>query len=462
MKSKLEFLVERDEKIRLKAYYQYLKEPKLCTITSHKPGHITNFFESHSAVVFLDKKFQTYDDLINWIDTKLVTAGRAYQIDVASFASDTLPMSDVVKAFVSRLIFHEAQLFNKKKKAPEAKPDISLIFPTREWEHVFNRYKVIAEARNSARNLQIMPENFCNSEQLAAYIETDFQNIPDLKVTVLNKAEIEKLGMGLLLSVNRGSTFEPRVVVVEYTPKPESQDKVVLVGKGITFDTGGVNTKGYQMEGMKYDMSGSVIAAYAVKALALAGIKKNAAAVMMITDNRQDGDASLPENVYTAMSGHTVEVSDTDAEGRLVLADGLHYAVSKLNPSVVVDVATLTGTMVSIFGSVYTGVYATDDKVYELFAKAAHDGHEKIWRLPMHADFHKGNTESDVADLKNWSKTVRQDANQAAMFLKEFVGDVPFVHCDIAGTADIAGKPQGALVDTLFEFMALFAQRKLK
>lgn len=460
MESNLKYLVERDEKMRLKAYYQYKKEPKLCTVTSHKNGHITDYFEIESSYIFLDKKFKTYDDLVNLIDTKIVTAPRGYQIDLESFTSDDLNFEDVLKAFVSRLVFYEARLFSKKKEQIN-KNEFSLLFPSYEYESLFQRYLTIAQARNDVRNLQIMPENYCNSEQLSKYIQDDFQNIEHLSVKVLSKKEIEELGMGLLLSVNRGSTFEPRVVIVEYTPRPEVKDKVAIVGKGITFDTGGVNTKGYYMEGMKYDMSGSVIAAYAVKALAQLKIKKNAAAVMMITDNRQDGNASLPENVYQAMSGHSVEVTDTDAEGRLVLADGLYYAATKLEPTALVDVATLTGTMVRVLGSAYTGVYATDDKLWNLFNQAAKAGREKVWRMPMHNDFHEANTESLVADLNNYSSSGKSDCNSAAMFLKEFTNKVPFIHCDVAGTADIKGKPQGVLVDTLVEFLASYQVKKV-
>lgn len=206
------------------------------------------------------------------------------------------------------------------------------------------------------------------------------------------------------------------------------------------------------MEGMKYDMSGSAIVAYAVKAIAQLKLKKNVAAIMCITDNRLDGDASLPENIYQSMSGKWVEVADTDAEGRLVLADGLFYAAEKLQATTIVDVATLTGTMLTSLGNTFTGIFTQNNSKWKIFDKAASLAKEKVWRMPMHEDFHKGNTSSKVADLLNWSPKVRQDSSQAAMFLAEFVKDVDFIHCDVAGTADVAGEPQGTLVATLVEF----------
>ncbi|CRH46694.1 leucyl aminopeptidase [Chlamydia trachomatis] len=168
--------------------------------------------------------------------------------------------------------------------------------------------------------------------------------------------------MGLLLAVNAGSSYQPRVVIVEYNGNPKSKEKFVYVGKGITFDTGGYNTKGYHMEGMKFDMSGSAIVAYAVKTIAQLGIKANVAAIMMLTDNAIDTHGTVPESVVKSMSGKTVEITDTDAEGRLVLADGIFYAAKKLNASLIVDVATLTGAMLRALGKTYSGIYATNDE----------------------------------------------------------------------------------------------------
>ncbi|UUD34985.1 M17 family metallopeptidase [Mycoplasmopsis caviae] len=446
---------KRDEKILLKAYFEVSKnnEVKIDQINC-KTGAITEFFVQKTAYIFLDKKFKTYDQLIELIDTKIVTSSRDYQIDLESFVTDEITRKEVLKAFYSRVIFYSYNLFNKKKEETK-KNEFTFLLKDDSLKDLANKFEIIATNRNLARNLQVMPENFCNSEQLAQYIVDDFKNIDGLKVSVLNKKDIEKLNMGLLLSVNKGSTHEPRVVVIEYNGDSKSKDKIVYVGKGITFDTGGMNTKGYHMEGMKFDMSGSVIVAYTIKTLAQLKAKKNVAAVMCITDNRQDGDASLPENVYESMSGISVEVTDTDAEGRLVLADGLYYGAKVLKATTLVDVATLTGAIVRALGSSYSGIYSTCENNWEIFNKAANIAKEKVWRMPLHKDFHEPNTASIVADLNNYNNDEKSDCNTAAMFLKEFTNNVPYIHCDVAGTADIKGKPQGVLIDTLVEFALL-------
>ncbi|TQC51327.1 leucyl aminopeptidase family protein [Mycoplasmopsis mucosicanis] len=445
------YLTHRNEQILLRAYWPSNSYKN--THISVKNGKITEFLNEKNAYIYIEKPLNYYE-LVKLIDDYILSANRGYQIDLKSFVNIKLTFVDVLKAFYSRVIFYQAQLFNKKKEA-DVKNNFTFFVPTEEYKSLADKFEIIAKNRNQARNLQIMPENFCTSEMLAKYIEEEFSTIPELKITVLNKNQIEDLGMGLLLSVNRGSTHAPRVVVIEHLGNPESEEKIAFVGKGITFDTGGMNTKGYHMEGMKFDMSGSVIAAYAVKALAELKVRKNVAAVMCITDNRQDGDASLPENVYESMAKISVEVTDTDAEGRLVLADGLYYAATKLKATTLVDIATLTGAMSRTFGSTYSGIYSTSDKNWDIFSAAAFLGKEKVWRMPLHEDFHKPNTASLVADLNNYNNDETSDHNTAAMFLKEFTNGVDFIHCDVAGTADIKGEPQGVLVDTLVEFALL-------
>ncbi|ENY68915.1 Aminopeptidase, M17 family [Mycoplasmopsis bovigenitalium 51080] len=435
----------RDDKMLLKACYKN-NIPNI----AQKDGFITEFIDKNEAYIFIEKELD-YFELVKLIDNKIVNNNRDYQIDLESFVSQKVNMDDVLKAFISRVIFYGANLFNKKKDVKN-KNQFTFLLPNDSFTALAQKYAIIALNKNSIRNLQIMPENHCNSKMLAEYIRNDFSVNPDLEITILNKKQIEELNMGLLLSVNKGSTHPPRVVIVEYNGNKESKDKIVYVGKGITFDTGGMNTKGYHMEGMKYDMSGSVIAAYTVKALAELKVKKNVAAIMCITDNRQDGDASLPENVYESMAGISVEVTDTDAEGRLVLADGLYYGATKLNATTLVDIATLTGAMSRTLGSEYSGIYSTDEENWNIFNKSAKIAHEKVWRMPLHEDFHKPNTASLVADLNNYNNDETSDHNTAAMFLKEFTNNVPFIHCDVAGTADIKGKPMGVLIDTLVEF----------
>lgn len=414
---------------------------------------------TNKAYLYFEEKKYNYFELKKQI-SKIFAVDSNIDIDLKGFVKNDLSEQNLIRLLISDFNFNEAKLFKRNKKSEKVEEEkefsINVVVENfSQYKELINEVTVISQAVNDCRNLQIMPENFLNSEVLAEKIADDFKNIENLKIRVLTKAQIRELNMGLLLSVNKGSTHEPRVVVVEYKNNPESKEHNVYVGKGITFDTGGVNTKGYHMGGMKFDMSGSVIVAYAVKAMAQLKLKVNASAVMMITDNRLANDASLPENIYESMSGKWVEVTDTDAEGRLVLADGLYYGASELKATQLVDVATLTGSLSYALGSVYTGIWSTDDKKWELFNQAANVSYEKVWRMPLHEDFHKSNKESKVADLNNYSSSSKSDSNSAAMFLKEFTNDVPYIHCDVAFTADIKGEPQGVLIPTLVEFAKL-------
>ncbi|WP_412031621.1 M17 family metallopeptidase [Metamycoplasma buccale] len=423
-----------------------------CLLIAKKPNYITEFFDKNEAAIFISKDVKNYYDFLKVVDSIVLSKRRNYLIDVKSFVNEFLTIEDVLRAFVLREAFHNAKLYSSKEENRDKKEyKISLFLEDKKYLDFVNKIVIIAEAVNGARNLQITPPNVATSEFIAKVIEEDFSKIKNLKVTTLKRNEIEKLGMGLLLAVNAGSSYEPRVVIVEYNGNLKSKEKFVYVGKGITFDTGGYNTKGYHMEDMKFDMSGSVICAYAVKALAQINTKTNVAAIMMLTDNAIDTHGTVPESVIKSLSGKTVEITDTDAEGRLVLADGLYYGATKLNATLLVDAATLTGSMTRALGKTYSGIYSTSDKRWEQFLSSANKAYEKVWRMPLHEDFHKPNKSSLIADLNNYSNSEKSDCNTAAMFLKEFTKNVDYIHCDIAGTADNKGMGLGILVSTLFE-----------
>ncbi|AXE60992.1 peptidase M17 [[Mycoplasma] phocae] len=447
----LDYETKRNKSMLLKAAYEGMKLPDY---VAKKANYITENFDENIAYIFISKDVKNYYDFLKVVDAISMAKRRNYQIDIASFNREGfLSVEEIFRAFVSRISFNEAELYSAKEssKKKEAKEQISLYFEDKSHAKFVKRLAVIAAAVNKARDLQITPPNIANSQYIAQFIKKDFANVDSISIKVLGKPEIEKLGMGLMLAVNAGSSHQPRVVVIEYNGNPSSKEKFVYVGKGITFDTGGYNTKGYHMENMKFDMSGSVICAYAVKAAAELKIKANVAAVMMLTDNAIDTHPTMPESVVKSMSGKTVEIIDTDAEGRLVLADGLYYGAKKLGASLLVDVATLTGTMLRALGKTFSGIYATCDKRWSQFLSAANEAHEKVWRMPLHEDFHKPNKKSLVADLNNYNSAEKSDCNTAAMFLKEFTNKVDFIHCDVAGTADSNGMGMGVLISTLVE-----------
>ncbi|MCS4536520.1 M17 family metallopeptidase [Mycoplasma sp. CSL7475-4] len=442
----------RNKDVLLKATF---KEDKKIEHLIEKNQAITEFLNDNVAYVYLGEKDKlSFTTLVKFFGKLSINLARSYQFDVDSFTTPNLDAAKVMEAFIRGQYFEKAKLFNLKTD----RNDNELVLEAfkkdvdKELEAKVEKALILAKATNYARDLQVTPPNVLNSEVLAQKIADDFKEYENLKVSVLNKKQIEELGMGLLLSVNRGSMYEARVVVIEYNGDPESKEKTVLVGKGITFDAGGYSLKpSRSMLGMKYDMSGSVIVASTLKAIAQLKPKKNFAAVMAITDNRVNGDASLPDSVWKSMNGKSVEINNTDAEGRLVLADGITYAVRNLKATRIIDVATLTGAIVVALGHTYSGVWATSDKAWEDLSQAAKNANELVWRMPFDEAFSQNIKKSVVADLKNTDLSGNAGSCSAAMFLKEFTEDVEYIHIDIAGTADINEVPQGPMVKTLTE-----------
>lgn len=297
-----------------------------------------------------------------------------------------------------------------------------------------NKAGQIAEGVYLARNLINGNADEINPQKLGDVAQEIAKKHKAMKATVFDKKRIQKEKMGLLLAVNRGSTVDPAFIILEYTGDPRSKDKTVIVGKGITYDTGGLNLKPTgSMETMKSDMSGAAVVLGIMQAIANVGLKKNVTMVIPSTENSIGGQSYKPGDVYTSYSGKTVEIGNTDAEGRLVLADALAYTVDKLNPSRIIDFATLTGAMVVALGEVTTGMMSNDDTLASSLTEAGLATYERVWRLPLYDEYKKA-LKSDFADIKNVGGRAGGSIT-AAMFLKEFIKDIPWTHFDIAGTA---------------------------
>ncbi len=257
-----------------------------------------------------------------------------------------------------------------------------------------------------------------------------------VKTTVFDQKWIEKQGMGLLLAVARGSSVEPAFVQVEYSGNPESKERIVLVGKGVLYDTGGLSIKPTEgMLSMKCDMAGAATVLGAVKVAAELKLKVNVTALMPLTENSIDGNSYKVGDVYTSYAKKTVEITNTDAEGRLILADALAYAVKQLTPSLVIDLATLTGACVVALGDDIAGFLSNQDALSDELMEASSKSDELLWRLPLHSDYFEA-YKSEIADMVN-SSGREAGAIKAGLFLKEFVGEVPWAHLDIAGPAYI-------------------------
>ena len=280
-----------------------------------------------------------------------------------------------------------------------------------------------------------------------------------VKVEVLGEAKMKRLGMGALLGVGQGSARESKLVVMRWSGAPRKRtakkggksgaDKpICFVGKGVTFDTGGISLKpSGGMEDMKYDMGGSGVVIGLIKALAGRKAKVNAVGVIALVENMPGANAQRPSDVVTSMSGQTIEVLNTDAEGRLVLADALHYANTRFKPKFIVDLATLTGAIIIALGNEYAGLFSNNDKLSERLTDVGKKVDESLWRLPQGETYDKM-LKSDIADMKNISGGRGAGSITAAQFLGRFIGKTPWAHLDIAGVTwtkkDLPIAPKGA------------------
>jgi len=295
------------------------------------------------------------------------------------------------------------------------------------------RGRILGECSNMARELANEPGNTLTPREFAkrtAALASD----AGVRVEILDETEIEKLGMGLLLGVARGSVEPPRVIVFHYDP-PGAPDRPVLglVGKGVTFDTGGISIKpAEKMEQMKDDMAGGAAVACAMRAIALLKAPIRVIGVVPATENMPGGRAIKPGDVLKSASGKTVEVINTDAEGRLILGDGLWYA-RQLGATHLVDVATLTGAVVVALGKITSGIFGAPDTWVDRVRRVADRAGDRMWPMPLF-DEYRDQIKSDIADMVNTGGRAAGSIT-AAMFLKEFTGDLPWAHLDIAGTA---------------------------
>jgi len=329
-------------------------------------------------------------------------------------------------------------------------------------EKAANEAQIIGESQNFTRDLVNEPSNRMTPTILGDRARKMCQEV-GLKCEVYGADKIKELKMGAFWSVAQGSDEPPALIVMKYEPASAPEKPVLgLVGKGITFDTGGISIKPADgMEKMKYDMAGGATMIGAMRAIALLKLKVKVIGIVCATENMPSGKAQKPGDVQIAMSGKSIEIINTDAEGRLVLADGLFYA-RQLGCTHLVDAATLTGAVVVALGYANAGIFANDDAMYERFHKANEEAGEKMWRLPLD-DEYKENIKSTIADIVNsggrWGGAIN-----AAMFLNEFAEDTPWIHLDIAGTAWmedqkawIAKGPSGIALRSLVEFVKSFA-----
>jgi len=304
------------------------------------------------------------------------------------------------------------------------------------------RASAIAEGVNLARDLGNLPANICTPAHLASEA-AELAKAFGLVCDILEEKELAKLGMGAFLAVARGSRQPPKLIVLEHRGAKKKDDPpVVLVGKGVTFDTGGISLKpAPEMDEMKFDMCGAASVLGTMKAVALMKLPLNVVGIVPATENMPDGNAVKPGDVVTTMSGKTVEILNTDAEGRLILCDALTYA-ERYKPAAVVDIATLTGAMVIALGHVATGLFANSDPLARELLHAGDAAWDRAWHMPLWDDYQEG-LKSNFADIPNIG-TRAGGSITAACFLDRFAKAYPWAHLDIAGTAWKSGIDKGA------------------
>ena len=377
---------------------------------------------------------------------------------------DAIPTDEALRAVVEGAVVGDFDPDTYKSDRKDQKVESLTVVASGDQaalQRALDEARIVAESQNFTRELVNEPSNRMTPTMLAQRAQAMCKET-GLKCEVYSADKIKELKMGAFWGVAQGSDEPPALIVMRYEPAGAPEKPVLgLVGKGITFDTGGISIKPADgMEKMKYDMAGGATMIGAMRAIALLKPKVKIISVVCATENMPSGKAQKPGDIQTAMSGKTIEIINTDAEGRLVLADGLCYA-RQLGCTHLIDAATLTGAVVVALGYANAGVFASDDGFYDRFKNALDKSGEKMWRLPL-GDEYLDAMRSQIADLQNtggrWG-----GACTAAAFLKEFAEDTPWIHLDIAGTAWmednkpwIAKGPSGIAVRSLVEFAREF------
>jgi len=322
---------------------------------------------------------------------------------------------------------------SKKKSDTSAKIDVC-VNKTEKFKKEFEAFSSIKAGVFLARDLVSEPPNELNPKNYTEEIKK--LNKLGLKVEIFGEKDLKKMGMNSLLGVGKGSANETFLVTIKWNGKKEKGKPLCFVGKGVCFDTGGISLKPARfMEEMKYDMGGSAVVVGLMKTLALRKAKVNAVGVVGLVENMPGSNAQRPGDIVKSYSGKTIEVLNTDAEGRLVLADALAYAEKKFKPKFIIDLATLTGAIIIALGEEYAGLFSNDDKLSEQLFKIGNTINEKVWRLPLHKNYDKL-MNSKYADVQNINYAGGAGSITAAQFLQRFVSkDIPWVHLDIAGMA---------------------------
>ncbi len=331
-----------------------------------------------------------------------------------------------------------------KSEKPEAVNTVEFVSNTITGKEV----KEVAATCKSvcySRDLVNSNANEIYPERLAKEARSIAASSKAVTCTVLTEKEIKKKGLGLLNAVGQGSPYPPRLIIMNYKGNPQSKIKTAIIGKGITFDSGGQNLKpSKHIETMRCDMAGAAAVLGLMKACTVLNLKRNVIGVVTAAHNAIDGTSYFPGDVQKSYAGKTIEILNTDAEGRLALVDGISYCIKHFKPTEIIDLATLTGSILTALGDTLAGLFSNNDALAKKLFQSGEKTGERLWRMPMY-DEHRESMKSDIADLRNISKMQRGSAGSitAAAFIESFIEGLPWAHIDIAGTAFNEGEVKG-------------------
>ena len=347
-----------------------------------------------------------------------------------SIKNETL-ISSIIEG--ANLSLYDFDLFRKEKNKSK-EPDLTLLTSEKNAQKVVKTYMIISDAVRFTRDVANLPPNECPPEKLGD-IAKKIASQNKIKCTIFTKKEIKSKGLGGVTAVGQGSKNEPRFIILEYRNGKKDQKPILLVGKAVTFDTGGISLKpGEKMDEMKFDKCGGCTVLGIMKAISELKLSINVVAIIPSVENMPGGEAYRPGDIIKLFSGKTAEILNTDAEGRLILADGLAYGIKHYQPSSVMDFATLTGACIVALGTNVAAIISNNSKLTSKIKKSSSNTSEEVWELPINDDY-MDMVKSKVADIRNIGVGRAAGTITAAAFLANAVGNVPWVHFDIAGTA---------------------------
>lgn len=428
-----------------KKFNQYIKGPIHSKDFIGKENQLSYVYDSKDTRILLlglgkaDKINEFHISEVYAEAVAFLKKQKASSVNILVPQKLTIAKDDLIKGIVEALFlanynFDKLKHFTKKDSVGALK-SATLIGIDKNQLDIITKGRIIAEGVNLTRDLINNNADDKAPEKLALIAKSLEESCKNLSVTILNKKNIEDEKMGLLLAVNKGSDKDPSFTILDYIGDPNSKDRTVIIGKGIIYDTGGLSLKpSTGMDTMKADMSGGAAILGTMFVISHLNLKVNVTGLIPATENAIGPASYKPGDVYVSMSNKTVEVKNTDAEGRLILADALTYAVKKIKPNRIIDLATLTGSIVVALGEEIAGLFSNSQKLSSQLEIASKKTGDKLWQMPLFEPYKK-ELKSEIADLKNCSDSRNAGSIVAALFLQEFVEDFEWAHIDIAGPA---------------------------